>query len=129
MSRYALDSYAILAFLQGEEGAERVKYLLSAARAGEAELHMSVINLAEVQYKIMRRGADTTDALALLRTLPISLISADEHISEVVQLKAKYPMSLADCFAAALAQELDCPLLTGDPEFKKIEQIIQIEWI
>ncbi|MCX6375220.1 MAG: hypothetical protein NTU88_04140 [Armatimonadetes bacterium] len=44
-------------------------------------------------------------------------------------MKARYAISLADCFAAALAQDLDCPLVTGDPEFKKLEGMLKIEWL
>jgi len=90
---------------------------------------MSVINLAEVQYRLMREHPDSERELAVVASLPIGFASADEYISEVVRLKARYPMSLANCFAAALAQDLGCPLITGDPEFRKVEQIIQVEWL
>jgi len=46
-------------------------------------------------------------------------------------LKARYPISYADSFAAALAMINNCPLLTGDPEFRSLEKqgIISIEWL
>jgi len=47
----------------------------------------------------------------------------------VVQLKSRYPVSLADCFAVALAQSLECPVVTGDPEFRKLEDIVKVEWL
>lgn len=45
------------------------------------------------------------------------------------RLKAKYPVAYADCFAAALATEKDARIVTGDPEFKKMEGEVKIEWL
>jgi predicted nucleic acid-binding protein len=38
-------------------------------------------------------------------------------------------MSLADCFAAALAKERTAEIYTGDPEFRAVENEIRIVWI
>lgn len=38
-------------------------------------------------------------------------------------------MSLADAFAAALAKEKKAELVTGDPEFKALEDEIRINWL
>lgn len=124
-----MDSFAILAFIQQEPGADHTRDLLREAANGRVELHMSVINLAEVQYRIIRQDSDPTQRLAWLQALPLTVASADLFIPEVVQLKARYPVSLADCFAAALAQSLDCPVVTGDPEFRKLEDTVRVEWL
>lgn len=129
MSRYALDSFAILAFIQQEAGWDYVRDMLSEAANGRLELHISAINLAEVQYKIMRRDSDPTQRLAWLEALPLRVAPADPHIPQVVKLKARYPVSLADCFAVALAQSLECPVVTGDPEFRKLEDVVKVEWL
>ncbi|MEW5989188.1 MAG: PIN domain-containing protein [Chloroflexota bacterium] len=44
-------------------------------------------------------------------------------------MKAAYPLSYADAFAAALAQELKATLVTGDPEFRPLIALIAIEWL
>lgn len=129
MNRYALDSYAILAFIHDESAADQVEDLLRQAANGSAELHMSVINLAEVQYTILRRSSNPDELLTAVRSMPLHVASADKYIPQVVELKARYPVSLADCFAAALALDLGCPLVTGDPEFRKLESILNIEWL
>lgn len=129
MSRYALDSYAILTFLQQEKGWERVRELLRDAIEGKAELYMSIINIAEVKYTITRRGKDKPQIMAAVDALPIHILSADEYVGQVIDIKAKYPVSLADCFAAAAAIELDCPVVTGDPEFGKLEGILAVDWL
>ena len=47
---------------------------------------------------------------------------------EAAGFKAKHKMSYADCFAAALAKQKKAHLVTGDREFKQVEQDIQIIW-
>jgi predicted nucleic acid-binding protein len=43
--------------------------------------------------------------------------------------KARFKISLADAFAAALAKEKKAELVTGDPEFKPLEKEIKINWL
>ena len=128
-NRCVLDSFAVLALIQGEPGYARVRELLREAAQGTAELHMSLINLAEVRYRIIRRGVDVQNRLSAVESLPIRAASADAYIDAVVDLKAAHPVSLGDCFAAALAIDLGCPVVTGDPEFRRLEGEVAIEWL
>jgi predicted nucleic acid-binding protein len=43
--------------------------------------------------------------------------------------KARFKISLADAFAAALAKEKKAELVTGDPEFKPLEKELKINWL
>ncbi len=43
--------------------------------------------------------------------------------------KARFRISLADAFAAALAKEKKAELVTGDLEFKPLESEIRINWL
>jgi len=47
------------------------------------------------------------------------------------RLKALYPISYADSFAASLAVIHHAALPTGDPEFKKLEkkEKLPVEWL
>lgn len=128
-NRMVLDSFALLAQLQHEPGWERVRELLHAASRDEWELHISVINLAEVQYRVIRTADNPSNILQVIEALPLIVAPADPYVPAVVQLKAKYAVSLADCFAAALAMELKCPVLTGDPEFRQLEGEVPVEWL
>jgi hypothetical protein len=38
-------------------------------------------------------------------------------------------MSLADCFAAALAVRVNGDVFTGDPEFREVEDTIRVVWL
>ena len=44
----------------------------------------------------------------------------------VADFKARFRMSLADAFAAALAKEKKAELVTADPEFRALEKEIKV---
>jgi predicted nucleic acid-binding protein len=45
------------------------------------------------------------------------------------QIKATRKMSLADCFAAALAKQRKSEVYTGDPEFRAVEEDVKVVWL
>ncbi|RMG00122.1 MAG: type II toxin-antitoxin system VapC family toxin, partial [Nitrospirae bacterium] len=38
-------------------------------------------------------------------------------------------ISFADCFALATAITNDAKIITGDPEFSKVEHLVEVVWI
>ena len=91
-----------------------------------------MINVGEVWY-IVAREASQTDAercLRELRELGIEIIDADWDMTHIAaSFKSRGKMSYADCFAAALAKDRKAHLVTGDPEFKQVEQEVQVLWV
>lgn len=131
-SGIVLDSFAVLAYLQAEKGAQQVKELLHQAANGQLSVQMTVINLGEVYYITSRvYGQERAEeVLAMLKHLPIKLVVADEELTlEASRIKAKHPLSYADAFAVALAQRHGVPVVTGDPEFSCIETLISVKWL
>ena len=62
--------------------------------------------------------------------LPLNIVPADQELSELAdELKAVKKMSLADCFAAALAKREKTEIYTGDPEFKTVERETKVVWL
>ncbi|MDQ3128262.1 MAG: PIN domain-containing protein [Chloroflexota bacterium] len=51
-----------------------------------------------------------------------------ERATRAGWLKLGGGISSTDCFAAALAHRDGIPLITGDPEFKRVEDVSMIEW-
>jgi predicted nucleic acid-binding protein len=43
--------------------------------------------------------------------------------------KAGHGISYADAFSAALAQSENATMVTGDPEFNSVTELVQIEWL
>jgi len=127
-----LDSWAIMSYLQGEPSAEKVADIIADAHEDNVPLLMSVVNAGEVWYIIARRTseADADRSVRALKQLGIELVDADWDIAHVAgRFKAKNKMSLADCFAAALAKQKKAHLVTGDKEFKQVEPDISVIWL
>jgi uncharacterized protein with PIN domain len=127
-----LDSWAIMSYLQGEPSAEKVADIIADAHEDDVSLLMSVVNAGEVWYIIARRTseADADRSIRQLKQLGIEMVDADWEIAhQAGRFKAKHKMSLADCFAAALAKQRKALLLTGDLEFKQVEADIVINWL
>lgn len=127
-----LDSFAVLQWTQKEQGWQRIKNLLELAKKDRETLIMSQINLGEVYYKSIRMIglASAKKFLETFYLLPIDIIHPSHNlIWRAAEIKAEYPIALADCFAIATALESDAIILTGDPEFKIVEKLVTIEWI
>jgi len=117
---YVLDACALLRLAQDEPGADQVAEILGAAQTGECRVLMHQINLGEVVYRIGKGfgWAVAERKQAEIGLLPIETVAfSNEIFWAAVKLKAHYPMSYADCFAAALAMKEKAVLLTSDPEF------------
>jgi predicted nucleic acid-binding protein len=129
---FVLDSFALLAFFQGEPGADRVADLLEGARRGEVSLAMTVVNLAEVIYRTIReRGPQVAhEVLARIEEYAIEIHEIDRALAlAAAHVKGSHAMAYADCLAVALAERLAGIIVTADPEFRQVEGRIKIEWL
>jgi predicted nucleic acid-binding protein len=112
--RVCLDSWAVLAWLDGDEpAAQAVQETFDAGRPW-----MSWLNVGEVAYQLERRyGAD--DAALVVGRLRACVAADDvtpERVLAAARIKASHPIASADCFAVATAIARDAALFTGDPE-------------
>ncbi len=127
-----LDSHALLALLRDERGAEAVATILEKAGQRDQPVHMTEVNYAEVQYTIRRKDGDAAwrTIAGELVAAPIQFHPATRALADfAADFKARFKLSLADAFAAALAKEKKAELVTGDPEFKALEKEIAIRWL
>ncbi len=132
MPAKVLDSFALIAYFRDEAGAEAVENLLLQAGKKDAPVHMTDVNYAEVKYSILKKDGPRAwnSAAAVLEGLPIIFHSTTRAMADcAADFKARFKMSLADTFAAALAKSLKAELVTGDPEFKALEKEIRIAWL
>jgi ribonuclease VapC len=131
-ARYVLDSFALLAYLRSEPGWREVRSLLRDAAKEHAELLICVVNLGEVLYMTERRqGAQRARAtLGYVEQLPVRSFDADRTLTlRAARVKASHPVSYADAFVVALAQVRDATILTGDPEFGSVEELVRVRWL
>lgn len=131
-ARKVLDSYSLIAYLENEPGAEKVGDLIKQARDGEKPLLLCVVNWGEIYYIVCRAAgqAAAEKIVQNLDTLPIAVVGVDREITRIAaEFKATRRMSYADCFAAALAKIKKAEVVTGDKEFKAIENEVKVAWL
>lgn len=108
-----LDSWAILAWLDGEEPAlSRLEDVLASRPV------VSWINLVEVSQRVERDHgrAAADDTLASLRASLAPDLPGTARMIDAARMKARTSIALGDCFAVATAAAHGLVLLTGAPE-------------
>lgn len=121
--RYVLDTSAVLAFLGGEPGADRMERLLREALAGRHEVIACAITLMELFYTAMRvKGEDAAvRLLALVKAWPLEWVCPDEKmLLQAGRLKASHRLSVADALVAAVARTQGATLVHKDPELEAL---------
>ena len=129
---YVLDSFAVLALLGREPGGDEVARLLRQAQDGKATLLMTWVNAGEVAYIVQRRWGRgrAYQVLATLEAAGIQMAPVERDLAlAAAHIKAEHPLAHADAFAAALAANSGSTLVTGDREFKTLEDVVSIHWL
>ena len=129
---FIFDSHALLKFFQREKGYEKVIHLLEEIKKTGAKKYLSAINLGEIIYSTKREFGDQKkiEVLANIERLSFTVLPVpDNLIFQAAEYKAQYGISYADCFVLASAVEYKATVVTGDPEFKKVEHLIEIFWV
>lgn len=120
--RFVLDSFALLALVQDEPGAQMVEDLIIAE---DTEIFIGSVNLGEVLYVVQRHFGEQAAVHVEKRifdTPKVKVVEASwARVKSAASLKAGGGVSYADCFGAALAEEMDAVLVTSDPEFRRLE--------
>ena len=127
-----LDTWAMLAYLDGEPAAREVRQVLRHARRNRVTVLFSIINYGESLYVIEREQGllRAQRAIGMIDQLAVRVVPADRSlVFEAAHVKARYPISYADSFGVALAKRSHGRLMTGDPEFKAVEPEIAIHWL
>lgn len=121
--RFVLDTSALLTYFEDEAGAEQIEVLLEQAQQQQVFLLVSFISFMEIHYITLREQGEEVarERLALLQQLPIIRVESDPGTGLAAgHLKAAYPLSLADCWVAALTEQLGAVLVHKDPEFESL---------
>ncbi len=95
---------------------------------------MHEINLGEVFYLVAKdRGETAAKHIGkLIEEVGVETISVRPGDAlRAASLKAKYPMSYADCFCANLAMDHSAPVLTGDKDFLNLQSagLLTDQWL
>ncbi len=125
--RYAIDSWAWIAYFDGAAAGRRVDDIIRSS-----ETFTSAVTVAEVLSKAERQKKDTEMIFDFMASLS-KIVDIDAYMAKDVgqlhaQIKKSSPnFSLADAFALQTAKHLDAKVLTGDPDFKGIKEAELLE--
>jgi len=123
-----LDTSAWLTLIEDETGADTVQALLEQAQVGEVVLLTSFMSYMEVYYiTLQERDVDEArERIDLMAALPVQRIESSRAIAVIsAEMKARYRLSVADAWIAALAQSYEAVLLHKDPEFEQIAGVVE----
>lgn len=126
------DSWALLALLEDEPAAVLVSSLIVKAQESHAPMWITTVNLGEIWYSIARRytPSDADASVQQIREMGLEVEPVDWDVArQAAKFKARYRLSYADCFAAALASRRNVELLTGDPEFRALQGEVKVRWL
>lgn len=122
-----LDASALLAYLLGEPGSERVRDAMA------VQAIASAVNLAEVLSKLADGGHDPERVMDRLAVLPLEVLAFDDgQALESALLRASTAgagLSLADRACLALARRLGRTVLTADRTWRGLVPGIEVELI
>lgn len=127
-----LDTFAVLALLGGEPGSEEVSHLLRQAEEGQTRLLMTWVNVGEMAYVVERRWDQQRlfQVLAMLEATAVQIVPVERGLAlAAAHIKAMHPVAYADAFAAALAVMAEATLVTGNRDFRLLEDILQVQWL
>ena len=133
---FVLDACAWIAYLNDEEGAERVEKRLIEATQDEVVLLMTAVNVCEVYYDCLRaKGVEEADRLLeKVEGLPVEIVRSidDSLLRSVGKIKVDERVSLGDAFALGFAKLRHAKVMSSDHhEFDAVAEKdeIQFEWI
>jgi len=128
VKNYVLDANALVRLFRDEPGADTVDDLIRQGKSGRVRIGMSVVNLAEVLCVLARFIGPEK---ALLCTNKVRRVAEPFPVDEQAaidagNLRIRYKLGLADCFASELALRQDATLVTADPDFAKLGKQLKI---
>ena len=131
MKDYVLDANAVLRYFAVSEGqgANKVRALFEQAERGQARLSMSVVNLGEVHYILLKHVGEprARHYLKVLQNVATMVEADTVQALAAAEMKHKYKLGYADSFAATLALTSKATLVSADPEFEKLGK--PLKWV
>jgi ribonuclease VapC len=126
MAKFVLDASALLAYIHGEPGADRVKSVLD-------EAMVSAVNLAEAVTKLVLATGSTERALALIAAAEVDVVDFDQTLAEqtggLAALTRSRGLSLGDRACLALAGREHAIAMTADYAWSKLDIGVDVELI
>jgi predicted nucleic acid-binding protein len=127
---FVLDTSALIALVQNEQGADRVERILKAAQNGACTVYISFVTLAELYYVTWKEKGRSAalEMIVLVKSLSLKIVESAERITLLAgSIKANHKLSMADAFIAATASHVGGILVHKDPEIEQLKDFISTE--
>jgi predicted nucleic acid-binding protein len=128
MTEYIIDAYSWIEYFDGSSRGVKVKNVIENPKN---RVHTCAATIAEIVSKFLRRNFDPEMAYkAIIATSHV--IAVDEKLSFLAgQLHAEMrkhvrDFGLADAYLLACAKNYKAKIVTGDPHFKNIRDVVLI---
>ena len=126
MGKYVLDASALLALLQNEPGAQRVKDIAP-------ESVISAVNVCETVGKLTSAGMSLDDARTSVELINLGVVPFDTELaykagSLIIETK-KLGLSLGDRASLALGMTLNKTVVTAEQLWSKLKLDVTVEII
>jgi predicted nucleic acid-binding protein len=133
MVRYVLDSSAVLRYLDGEAGSDRVSEIITAHLAGECEAVISSLHWGEIAgHTCKRRGRGAMDlVLSRLAAFGITVVPVDaDRAVRAALIRIKTSVPYVDAFGVELtAESRERVFVTADFDFKAAGREVKVEFL
>lgn len=113
------DSFALIEIIKGNQNYKKyLKEIVVTTR----------LNLMEVYYSLLKESNEEKAGFYYNFYLPACVSISDDTIKTAMKLKSKNRrLSYIDCLGYVLAMEFGIRFLTGDKEFKDLENVEFVE--
>jgi predicted nucleic acid-binding protein len=133
MTHYVLDSSALIRYIDGESGGDRVKEILKECVKRRVEVWISAVQWGEIAGNLRKRLGAAHEERILSSILPseVRIVPGNgERAVHAAELRVDHKLAYADCFALELATDSpDHVLVTADFEFKSVDRVARIEFL
>lgn len=118
-----VDSFGWIEYLAEGQLAERYEEYL----ANLAEVVTPTIVLYEVYKRLRRERKEEEALLVIAQIMKTKVVPLSEEIALLAaEISLKYTLPMADAIVYATAMKEVCPMVTSDPHFKELEEVIYL---
>ncbi len=119
-----VDSFGWIEYLAEGQLVERYEEYL----ANLAEVVTPTIILYEVYKKLRRECKEEEALLVIAQIMKTKVVPLSEEIALLAaETSLKHTLPMADAIVYATAMKETCPVVTSDPHFKGLEDVIYLE--
>jgi len=128
LTNFILDSYAWIEYLLATEKSAKIQKIFDEK---ENRVFTHILSLAEISSRLKRGGGEDPQILGRIGSIS-RLVTIDQMRSIQAGLlhsemrKKIKDFGLVDAFILLAARDLNAKILTGDPHFKNMKEVIMI---